>query len=66
MSLVIVSLAIRKAFDTIIPDAIEQLLYECNVPPRLLFAILQEILYDRKFIPLIFGMKGGEAEMHAG
>ena len=51
LGLVIVSLDMKKAFDTKYPDAIEQLLVECDVPMKLLLAIVQEILDDRTSFP---------------
>jgi hypothetical protein len=66
MPLIIISLDIRKAFDTILPDAIEALFDECKVPDKIKFAILQEILDNRLFIPLIFGMKGDQVNMDGG
>jgi hypothetical protein len=40
MPLVLVCVDIRKAFDTIYPSAVEELLNSCNVPLKLKFAIL--------------------------
>ena len=42
LPLIVISVDIRKAFDTLLPDAIEALFEECQVPARLRLAFLQQ------------------------
>ena len=63
--IVIDSIDIYKAFDTLCPTAVEELFVTCGVPDALSFAILQEILDPKYFFPLFYGQKGKGVPKHS-
>jgi hypothetical protein len=63
---VFVSLDIKKAFDTVLLEAVEELFINNSVPARVAFALLQELYDERKSSFSVFGNKTEYINMNRG